>query len=228
MKLSHILEARYYRNRPTADEVSNMYLDVKESGTEDRWDRIILGTPRLYEHRPFAVRIMAEVTLKNEQKAMRYVKHFLRSNNLPYTEISSDYAYHTGWLIQIIYRESSSQVTEARYAGPTRPFCVSWPNDAWAPEEYIPGTYYDYGTTKAPQGIYTREDQVAAVAETKEKALKELRIALHDWELTDYGAPLEWEHKHVTPRFLEEIGETIALHDQNQWEYNPLGKELEY
>ncbi|KKK78689.1 hypothetical protein LCGC14_2841050, partial [marine sediment metagenome] len=231
-----VTEARYYRNRPTADQVADMYLDVKKSGMEDRWDRIILGAPRLYDNPYDGVRVVATVTLRDEQKAIQYVKRFLKSNNLPYTGISSDYfAFAAEWEISIIYKEDSSQITEARYAGPTRPFVVSWPNDTWAPgrmksvsEEHTPGTYYDYGTTKAPQGIYTREDQVAAVAETKEKALKESRIALQDWEITDYGKPLEWKHKRVTPRFLDEIGESIALHEHYQWEYHPLGKELEY
>ncbi|KKK97265.1 hypothetical protein LCGC14_2654450, partial [marine sediment metagenome] len=112
MKLSHILEARYYRNRPTADQVSDMYYDVKDSGMVDRWDRISLGSLRLYEFEP-TVRIMAEVALKDEQKAMQYVKRFLDSNNLPYTEISSEYSYTTGWLIQIIYKEN--KINETRY-----------------------------------------------------------------------------------------------------------------
>jgi len=99
-----VTEARYYRNRPTADEVADMYRDVKESGMADRWDRIMLGVPRLYEFDP-GVRIVAEVTLKDKQKAMQYVKHFLDSNNLPYTEISREYAYASGWEIDIIYRE---------------------------------------------------------------------------------------------------------------------------
>ncbi len=104
MKILNILEARYYRNRPTADEVANMYYDIKESGMEDRWDRISLGVPRLYEFDP-GVRIVAEVTLKDKQKAMQYVKHFLDSNNLPYTEISPECAYAAGWEIDIIYKK---------------------------------------------------------------------------------------------------------------------------
>ena len=107
MRIRQILEARYYRNRPTADEVADMYRDVKESGMEDRWDRISLGVPRLYEFDP-GVRIVAEVTLKDKQQAMLYVKHFLESNNLPYTEISPEYAYASGWEIDIIYKERAN------------------------------------------------------------------------------------------------------------------------
>ena len=111
-QMRRMFETRYYRNRPTTDQVADMYADVKESGIVDRWDRISLGTPRLYEQP--VVRIMAAVTLKDERKAVQYVKRFLESNNLPYTELSSEHGY-TGWEIEIIYREN--KINEARYIG---------------------------------------------------------------------------------------------------------------
>ncbi len=226
-----VTEARYYRNRPTADQVADMYDDVKENGIVDRWDRISLGTPRLYEQP--VVRILAEVTIRDEQKAVQYIKRFLKSNNLPYTEISSEHGeYYTGWEIDIIYKEGSSQVTEARYASPTRTFIVAWPNLDWAPGDTVTETFYDVGETKAPPGVYVREDQIVIVADDEQKALEEYRKTVKDYEGKEFGAPLPLiqtpTRKRVTQHFLDEVG--LSLEKRTEWSWNwqfePLGTKM--
>lgn len=203
---SDLQEARYYRNRPTADQVSDMYYDVKDSGMVDRWDRIILANPRLYEFEP-TVRIMAEVTLKDKQKAMQYVKRFLDSNNLPYTEIfSSEHAaYHNGWEIDIIYKEN--KINEARYVGANRYFCITWGPATIA--------YFDFGVTSAIAGSYASPDVTVVVAMSKEKALARAK------EFIDSDGLKDWQFK----RWYGELN-TLSLSDKDVWDFYKPGAQM--
>ena len=78
-----------------------------------------------------------------------------------------------------------SQILEARYATRGNPFIITWP-------DYSTNYLFTYATgeTQAAFGIYSREEQLAVVARSKDEALRE---AIEVW-MTEEQSGEFWQY----------------------------------
>jgi hypothetical protein len=118
------------------------------------------------------------------------------------------------------------QILEARYATKGNSFVVSWPH-------YQEDNVYKYtgGETLAEPGIYSREEQLAVVHSTKQKALEELaEVLMHDdqsgeywdYDLSDISINQLLRKANVQQQLIDQIGRD--LENRDDWlNVYPLG-----
>ena len=93
MKLSQVLEAKYYQGRISANRVANLYWDVFNHKQDDN-NFIKFHTPRLYgsvNRSATSTQIDAFLGAKDSSQARRLVKDYIQKLNLPYTSLSVEH-----------------------------------------------------------------------------------------------------------------------------------------
>lgn len=121
------------------------------------------------------------------------------------------------------------QILEAKYATKANPFVIGWP------DYQTNGLHYAVGETQAAPGIYSREEQLAVVARTKNQAIRELvEVWMAEeqqgeyWDMSIDDVGMETINKIARPAanphegLVARVGE--ELEDRDEWiNVYPLG-----